>query len=264
MPDKYFINKLEEAGIGLEARTLSLTALAVETGKKEFLDTLTGLRGVQKGLTIAYQEAYQDHIVDKNVQAIITAVLSKYHYKQEIEINNAQFDRAERLISHSRNLSCQVYFNPRDGSDKEFIFNAKHLKPWKKLGIKKEDMVVVYAHHQGGNKERAKIAVNNMRVLLGDELSAKNSYADYIHMDVYLGDERLHCRPSASLVKLANQYPGEVFIKHDENYVDAKQIMGLMESGINKREKIQIAYEPGFADTSKIHEEIQKALAQNY
>lgn len=38
----------------------------------------------------------------------------------------------------------------------------------------------------------------------------------------------LHCRPSASFVKLANKFQSEIFVKKDGEVVDGKSILGLI------------------------------------
>jgi len=265
MTDHYFIERIAELRANMRDRSQSLTNLVAEPEGKQYVNSLNSMGYIREDLALAEKEALDNHIIRTGVPLIRSAILAKYHYHKEIEINNPQFERAESLISHSRNLSCQVCYTSESSPGNEFIFNAKHLAPWKRLGIKKGEIIVVYAHHHKDNHQRAKIAIDNIFQLLGNEHSATNPQADYVHIEIELKDRHgLHARPSSFLVKLANKYPGEVFIKHKDSYIDAKSIMGVLTSGITGGEKIQIAYEPKKGDTSKIHEDIQKALGQSY
>lgn len=48
----------------------------------------------------------------------------------------------------------------------------------------------------------------------------------------------LHCRPSASIVKLANQFKSEILFEKDGEVVNAKSIFGLMLLAAEKDSKI--------------------------
>jgi len=260
MPDKYFIGKIAELRANIRDRSQSLTNLVAGPEGKQYVNSLNSIGYIREDLALAEKEVLDNHIIRTAVPLIKSVILAKYHSHARIAIKNAQFERAENLVKHYKNLSCQAYFK---NFSAEFIFNAKHLKPWKKLGISEGDILDIYAHDIGGNEKRAKnLVVENMLRLLGDESSEENPYAHYVHREVeVLGSHGLHARPSARLVKLANQYPGEVFIKNNNTYLNAKYIMGLMMSEIKSGTAIKIAYEPDFGETSKLHEDIQKALA---
>jgi phosphocarrier protein len=262
MTDQYFIGKIAEYRRDMRDRTHSLTDLVAELEGKQYVGPLNSMSDIQIALALAEQEASKNNIIKTGVPLINSVILSRYHSHARIEIKNAQFERAENLVRHYNNLSCQTYFKNSSG---EFIFNAKHLKPWKKLGISERCIVEVYAHDLRGNPKRAEnLVVKNMLRLLGEENSEKDQYAHYVHREVeILGSHGLHARPSARLVKLANQYAGEVFVKNCDQYIDAKNIMGLMTSEIQSGTTINIIYEPGFGETSQLHRDIEKALAIN-
>jgi phosphotransferase system HPr (HPr) family protein len=260
MPDKYFIERIAELRANMRDRSQSLTNLVAEPDGKQYVDPLNSIADIREALVLAEKEASNNHIIETSVPLINSAILSKYHAHARVEIKNAQFERAENLVKHYNNLSCQAYFK---NSSKEIIFNAKHLKPWKKLGISEGDILEIYAHDLGGNSKRAKnLVVENMLRLLGDERSEEDPYAHYVHREVeVLAPHGLHARPSALVVKAASIYPGEVFIVYNGKNLDAKSIMILMTSEITQGEKIQIAYEPDCGgNTSEVHNLMKAAL----
>jgi len=50
----------------------------------------------------------------------------------------------------------------------------------------------------------------------------------------------LHCRPSASFVKLANQFESDITIEKDGESVNGKSIVGLLMLGAGKGSKLHI------------------------
>jgi len=260
MTDHYFIERIAELRANMRDRSQSLTNLVAEPEGKQYVDSLNSMGYIREDLALAEKEALDNHIIRTGVPLIKSAILAKYHGHARIEIKNAQFERAENLVKHYKNLSCQAHFKTSSG---EFIFNAKHLKPWKKLGISEGDILEIYAHDISGNEKRAKnLVVENMLRLLGDESSEENPHAHYVHREVnVLIPYGFHARPSALVVEAANKYPGDVYIVHKGENLDAKSIMTLMTRGITQGEKIQIAYEPNCGEnTSEVHDIITTAL----
>jgi len=259
MTDQYFINRIAELRANMRDRSQSLTNLVAGPEGKQYINPLNSMSDVQVALALAEQEAGSNHIIKTGVPLIKSAILSKYHSHARIEIKNAQFERAEKLVTHYDNLSCQAYLK---NSSKEFIFDAKHLKPWKKIGISEGNILEIYAHDILGNEKRDENLVENMLRLLGNESSEKDPYAHYVHREVdVLVFHGLHARPSALVVKAASKYPGEVYVVHKGKNIDAKSIMDLMTSEITQGEKIQIAYQPNSGgNTSEVHDLIKLAL----
>jgi len=263
MPDKYFIGKITDFRKSMRDKSQSLTNLVAEPEGKQYVSSLNSMGDIQIDLALAEQEASENHIIRTGVPLINSVILSRYHSHARIEIKNAQFERAENLVRHYNNLSCQAHFKTSYG---DFIFNAKHLKPWKKLRISEGDILEIYAHDIRGNPKRAEnLVVENMKRLLGDEHSEENPYAHYVHREVdILCPHGFHARPSSLVVKAANKYLGEVFIKHEDSYVSAKSIMSILTCGIQEGEKIQVAYEPDCGgNTSEVHDIIKEALETN-
>jgi len=259
MTDEYFISKIAELRANMRDRSQSLVDLVAEPDGKQYIQPLNSMGEMREDLALAEKEVLDNHIIKTGVPLIKSVILSKYSGHARIEIKNAQFERAEKLVKHYRDLSCQAYFK---NSSAEFIFNTKHLRPWKNLSISEGDILDIYAHDILENEKRAKNLIENMLRLLGDESSEKDPYAHYVHRDVdVLCPYGLHARPSAFVVKAANKYPGEVYIVHNGKNIDAKSILTLMTSGITQGEKIQIAYEPDCGDnTSEVHDLIKAAI----
>ena len=53
----------------------------------------------------------------------------------------------------------------------------------------------------------------------------------------------IHARPSALIVKTANEYESEVFLELDDMKINAKSIMGIITLGANYKSIIQIIAE---------------------
>ncbi len=51
----------------------------------------------------------------------------------------------------------------------------------------------------------------------------------------------LHCRPSASFVKLANQFQSDIFVEKNGEKVNGKSIMGLLILAIEQGSQIRIS-----------------------
>ncbi len=49
----------------------------------------------------------------------------------------------------------------------------------------------------------------------------------------------LHCRPSASFVKLANQFQSDIFVEKNGEKVNGKSIMGLLILAIEQGSQIE-------------------------
>jgi len=60
----------------------------------------------------------------------------------------------------------------------------------------------------------------------------------------------IHARPAALIVRIANTYTGEVWVKKDDEQVNGKSIMGLMMLAAGKNSKLTIKIE-GPVDTGK-------------
>ena len=53
----------------------------------------------------------------------------------------------------------------------------------------------------------------------------------------------IHARPSALIVKTANEYDSEIFLELDDMRINAKSIMGIITLGANYKSIIQIIAE---------------------
>lgn len=50
----------------------------------------------------------------------------------------------------------------------------------------------------------------------------------------------MHCRPSASFVKVATQFQSDIFVEKDGETVNGKSIMGLLILAVGQGSKIQV------------------------
>ena len=51
----------------------------------------------------------------------------------------------------------------------------------------------------------------------------------------------MHCRPSASFVKIAHQFQSDIFVERDGEKVNGKSIMGLMMLAVPQGSKIDVS-----------------------
>lgn len=56
-------------------------------------------------------------------------------------------------------------------------------------------------------------------------------------------EEGLHARPAAKFVKLANQFPCEIWVEKDDEEINGKSIMGLMMLAASKGSVITVSAE---------------------
>lgn len=53
----------------------------------------------------------------------------------------------------------------------------------------------------------------------------------------------IHARPAAMIVRVANTYPGDVWVEKDDEQVNGKSIMGLMMLAAGKGSKLRVMVE---------------------
>jgi phosphocarrier protein len=63
-------------------------------------------------------------------------------------------------------------------------------------------------------------------------------------------EEGLHARPAAKFVKLANQFPCEIWVEKDDEEINGKSIMGLMMLAAAKGSVIAVSAEGEEAETA--------------
>ena len=63
-------------------------------------------------------------------------------------------------------------------------------------------------------------------------------------------EEGLHARPAAKFVKLANQFPCEIWVEKDDEEINGKSIMGLMMLAASKGSVISVSAEGEEAETA--------------
>jgi phosphocarrier protein len=63
-------------------------------------------------------------------------------------------------------------------------------------------------------------------------------------------EEGLHARPAAKFVKLANQFPCEIWVEKDDEEINGKSIMGLMMLAAAKGSVISVSAEGEKAETA--------------
>ena len=75
-------------------------------------------------------------------------------------------------------------------------------------------------------------------------------------------EEGLHARPAAKFVKLANNFPCEVWVEKDDEEIKGKSIMGLMMLAAAQGETIVISTEGDDAETAL--EQLRKLVASGF
>jgi len=63
-------------------------------------------------------------------------------------------------------------------------------------------------------------------------------------------EEGLHARPAAKFVKLANQFPCEIWVEKDDEEINGKSIMGLMMLAAAEGSVISVSAEGEKAETA--------------
>ncbi len=63
-------------------------------------------------------------------------------------------------------------------------------------------------------------------------------------------EEGLHARPAAKFVKLANQFPCEIWVEKDDEEINGKSIMGLMMLAAARGSVISVSAEGEEAETA--------------
>lgn len=69
----------------------------------------------------------------------------------------------------------------------------------------------------------------------------------------------LHARPAAVFVQIANKFDARITVRHDEEEVNGKSIMGILMLGAEKGSLIVIEAEG--ADAEKALEELEKIIS---
>ncbi len=72
--------------------------------------------------------------------------------------------------------------------------------------------------------------------------------------------EGIHARPAACLVKLANDYAGEVLIHYQDQVINAKSIMRILAAGIKAGARIKVVVSGD--SPQSVLEEIEKLLGR--
>lgn len=74
----------------------------------------------------------------------------------------------------------------------------------------------------------------------------------------------IHARPAAMIVRIANTYPGEVWVDKDDEQVNGKSIMGLMMLAAGKGSKLIVRTEGPIEAAKKMLLELEDLFARRF
>lgn len=74
----------------------------------------------------------------------------------------------------------------------------------------------------------------------------------------------IHARPAAMIVRIANTYTGEVWVKKDDERVNGKSIMGLMMLAAGKGSQLTFQIEGEKEPASKLLDELDALFNRRF
>ena len=74
----------------------------------------------------------------------------------------------------------------------------------------------------------------------------------------------IHARPAAMIVRIANTFPGEVWVEKDQEQVNAKSIMGLMMLAAGKGSSLNFRTEGPLDSAEKVLQELDDLFERRF
>jgi len=74
----------------------------------------------------------------------------------------------------------------------------------------------------------------------------------------------IHARPAAMIVRVANTYPGEVWVEKDQEQVNAKSIMGLMMLAAGQGSSLTFRTEGPLDSAEKMLQELDDLFGRRF
>ena len=74
----------------------------------------------------------------------------------------------------------------------------------------------------------------------------------------------IHARPAAMIVRIANTYPGEIWVEKDDEQINGKSIMGLMMLAAGNGSNLTFRTEGPLEEAEKILKELEDLFARRF
>lgn len=74
----------------------------------------------------------------------------------------------------------------------------------------------------------------------------------------------IHARPAAMIVRIANTYPGEIWVEKDGEQINGKSIMGLMMLAAGNGSALTFRMEGPLDDAEKIVKELEELFERRF
>ncbi len=197
------------------------------------------------------------------------ALTESAQYIKEIKINNpdANYGAVVAMISAYEGIDAMVEYTH---GEQKVIFEAHDVSKWDKFSPMVGDMVTFYANDTVNPQDikRLENAIDhNVARILGKSVKHDDDRANYLSFDLEIKDkDGLHARPSASLIKAASKYDGNVYvIAPDGNEGSAKSIMQLMmlssDNPMNYGTRLTFQVEPVEGENiTELHKNLKLAI----
>lgn len=245
--DEYFIGILEKIATKLDEVSLEAIENLKQHHERRLLGDVNRLWIEREKVNQAAESGLEKNVIsDTSLATIVNEALrnpNNYHVNAKVEVNNPNldYDAIAKMTGHYSDTSIVGYYNG-------VIFDAKSASAWKELGIKVGETVELYAQNHKGNLEAAENAIHhNLARLLGKEHHIDKDKSHYMHRKLVVKSELgLHARPAALIVKAANTYEPEIYLRKSgsDEIVSAKGIMGVLTLGASWGEEVDVMFQP--------------------
>ena len=187
----------------------------------------------------------------------------KIHFSEDLSMDGVA-DVAEKL--ESSGASCI-------GRYKDVLFDPKNIEDWNKVIdlIEKDGRTGdIFFYISGRNPRHAeelfkyiKRKFSGVDVERGESLM--KSHAGYISFEAYVTNpEGLHARTAVQLMRVAQEYRGQVFVKKGDMEVNGKSVIDLLFLAATPGTRLEIKFEPGYGDPAPFYERMQTILSNGY
>ena len=89
----------------------------------------------------------------------------------------------------------------------------------------------------------------------------KNTFSKKLVVQNKMG---IHARPAAMIVRIANTYPGEVWVEKDQEQVNGKSIMGMMMLAAGQGSSLTFRTEGPTESAEKMFQELEKLFERRF
>ena len=74
----------------------------------------------------------------------------------------------------------------------------------------------------------------------------------------------IHARPAAMIVRIANTYPGEIWVEKDDEQINGKSIMGLMMLAAGNGSDLTFRTEGPLDEAERVLKELEALFARRF